>query len=178
MMSNKETIYLGGGCFWCIEAIFSQVKGVYETISGYMGGKKEDAKYKNVCQGNTGHAEVVKIVFDNNIISFLKILEIFFYVHDPTSINRQGNDIGPQYRSVIFYSSKNQLKIIEKFVSKINRKFEDEIVTEVIMMMEFFKAEDYHINYYNLNQNQTYCSLVISPKVESFKEKFRNYLTN
>ena len=102
MMLNKETIYLGGGCFWCIETIFSQVKGVDEVISGYMGGNKEDANYKNVCSGNTGHAEVVKVVFDKNIISFSKILEIFFYIHDPTSLNRQGNDIGTQYRSVIF----------------------------------------------------------------------------
>ncbi len=178
MMLNKETIYLGGGCFWCIEAIFSKVNGVDKVISGYMGGKKEDAKYKNVCTGNTGHAEVVKVVFDSNVISFSKILEIFFYIHDPTSINRQGNDIGSQYRSVIFYSSKGQLRVIEKFITKISNNFKDEIVTEVTSKMEFFQAEDYHIDYYNLNQNQSYCSIVISPKVKSFKKKFRNYLTN
>ena len=178
MMLNKETVYLGGGCFWCIETIFGQVNGVDEVISGYMGGKKEEAKYKNVCTGNTGHAEVVKVVFDINIISFSKILEIFFYVHDPTSMNRQGNDIGPQYRSVIFYSNKSQLKFIENFIKKISKKFNDEIVTEVNSKMQFFQAEDYHVDYYNMNQNQTYCSLVISPKVKFFKEKFRDYLTD
>tara|TARA_B100000963_G_C22599045_1_gene659323 strand:- start:1416 stop:1949 length:534 start_codon:yes stop_codon:yes gene_type:complete len=177
-MLNKETVYLGGGCFWCIETIFGQVNGVDEVISGYMGGKKEEAKYKNVCTGNTGHAEVVKVVFDINIISFSKILEIFFYVHDPTSMNRQGNDIGPQYRSVIFYSNKSQLKFIENFIKKISKKFNDEIVTEVNSKMQFFQAEDYHVDYYNMNQNQTYCSLVISPKVKIFKEKFRDYLTD
>ena len=119
MMANNETIYLGGGCFWCIETIFNQVKGVEEVISGYMGGDKEDANYKDVCSGNTGHAEVVKVVFNNNIISLSKILDIFFHVHDPTSINRQGNDIGTQYRSVIFYSSELQLKEIENMLLKI-----------------------------------------------------------
>ena len=177
-MLNKETIYLGGGCFWCIETIFAQLNGVVEVISGYMGGNKEEAKYENVCTGKTGHAEVVKVLFDINIISLSKILEVFFYVHDPTSVNRQGNDIGPQYRSVIFYSKKSQIKVIDNCIKKINNKFNDEIVTEVNSKMEFYKAEDYHVDYYNLNQNEIYCSVVISPKLESFKEKFRNYLTN
>ena len=175
-MGKKETIYLGGGCFWCIEAIFNQIKGVEKVIPGYMGGKKEDANYKDVCSGNTNHAEVVKVIFDVNIISFSKILEIFFFIHDPTSLNRQGNDIGSQYRSVVFYSSKNQLEVIENFIIKINNKFKNNIVTEINSLMEFFQAEDYHINYYNLNKNQPYCNLVISPKLISFHEKFKNNL--
>ena len=175
-MGKKETVYLGGGCFWCIEAIFNQINGVEKVIPGYMGGKKEEANYKDVCTGNTKHAEVVKVVFDINIISFPKILEIFFYIHDPTSLNRQGNDIGSQYRSIIFYSSKNQLKVIENFLIKINNKFKNNIVTEINGLMEFFQAEDYHIDYYNLNKNQPYCNLVISPKVISFHEKFKKYL--
>lgn len=175
-MGKKETVYLGGGCFWCIEAIFNQIQGVEKVIPGYMGGKKEEANYKDVCRGNTKHAEVVKVVFDINIISFPKILEIFFYIHDPTSLNRQGNDIGPQYRSIIFYSSKNQLKVLENFLIKINNKFKNNIVTEINELMEFFQAEDYHVDYYNLNKNQPYCNLVISPKVLSFQETFKNYL--
>ncbi len=178
MMLNLETIYLGGGCFWCIETIFKQVNGVEEVLSGYMGGKKDDANYKNVCSGNTGHAEVVKVVFDLSIISFSKILEIFFYTHDPTSLNRQGNDIGSQYRSVIFYSSEDQLKKIRRVLSRIKDKFENKIVTQINYKMEFFEAEDYHNDYYNFNQNQPYCRLVISPKVESFQEKFKKHLKN
>ena len=177
-MGKKETVYLGGGWFWCIEAIFNQINGVEKVIPGYMGGKKEEANYKDVCTGNTKHAEVVKVVFDINIISFPKILEIFFYIHDPTSLNRQGNDIGSQYRSIIFYSSKHQLKVTENFLKKINNKFKNNIVTEINSLMEFFEAEDYHIDYYNLNKNQPYCNLVISPKVQSFQEKFKNYLKN
>ena len=177
-MGKKETVYLGGGCFWCIEAVFNQIKGVEKVIPGYMGGKKEEANYEDVCTGNTKHAEVVKVLFDINIISFPKILEIFFYIHDPTLLNRQGNDIGSQYRSIIFYSSKNQLKVIENFLIKINNKFKNNIVTEINGLMEFFQAEDYHIDYYNLNKNQPYCNLVISPKVLSFQEKFKNYLKN
>ena len=173
---NKETIYLGAGCFWCIETIFSQVNGVNEVISGYMGGDKEGANYLDVCKGSTGHAEVVKVVFDTNIISFSKILEIFFHIHDPTSLNRQGNDIGTQYRSVIFYSSESQLKKIKEILSKIKDKFNNKIVTEITAIMEFYQAEDYHINYYNLNKSQPYCNLVISPKVLSFQENFKNYL--
>ena len=175
---NKETIYLGAGCFWCIDAIFNQVNGVNEVISGYMGGNKEGANYKDVCKGSTGHAEVVKVVFDANIISFSKILEIFFHIHDPTSLNRQGNDIGTQYRSVIFYSSESQLKKIQEILSKIKDKFNNKIVTEIAASMEFYQAEDYHINYYNLNKSQPYCNLVISPKVATFQEKFKNYLKN
>ena len=177
-MVNNETVYLGGGCFWCTEAVFSQINGVEKVIPGYMGGKKEDANYKDVCSGNTNHAEVVKVIFDVNIISFSKILEIFFFIHDPTSLNRQGNDIGSQYRSVVFYSSKNQLEVIESFIIKINNKFKNNIVTEINSLMEFFQAEDYHIDYYNLNKNQPYCNLIISPKLLSFQKKFKNYLKN
>lgn len=171
-MKNKEIIYLGGGCFWCIESIFNQLNGVEVVISGYMGGTKNTANYHDVCTGKTRHAEVVKVVFDNDIISFSKILEIFFYVHDPTSLNRQGNDVGTQYRSVIFFSSQNQLKVIESEISKIKVHYKKKIVTEVKRNMEFYEAEDYHINYYNLNKSQPYCNLVISPKILSFQKKY------
>ena len=175
-MKNKEIIYLGGGCFWCIESIFNQINGVEVVISGYMGGTKNTANYHDVCTGKTRHAEVVKVVYDNNIISFSKILEIFFYVHDPTSLNRQGNDVGAQYRSVIFFSSEKQLKVIESEISKIKIQSKKKIVTEVKRNMEFYEAEDYHINYYNLNKSQPYCSLVISPKISSFQKKFKSLL--
>ena len=177
-MSKNETVYLGAGCFWCVENIFSQIKGVEEVISGYMGGKKEEAQYQIVCKGNTRHAEVIKVVFNTNIVSFSNILEIFFYVHDPTSLNRQGNDVGPQYRSVIFYSSQNQLKVIRKIISKIKNKYEKGVVTEVTKALEFYKAEDYHVNYYNLNKNQPYCKIVISPKISSFQIRFKEFLKN
>ena len=174
-MLNKGLVYLGGGCFWCIESIFNQVNGVEEAISGYMGGTKETANYKDVCSGRTGHAEVVKVVFDKNVISFSEILEIFFYIHDPTSLNRQGNDVGPQYRSTIFFSSEYQLEVIENEISKIKIQSNNKIVTEVKSAIEFYQAEDYHMNYYNLNKNQPYCSLVILPKISSFQKKFKKF---
>ena len=176
MMANKEIIYLGGGCFWCIESIFNLINGVEVVTSGYMGGTKNTANYRDVCSGDTEHAEVVKVVFDTNIISFSKILEIFFYVHDPTSLNRQGNDVGTQYRSVIFFSSENQLKVIESEISKVKIQSNKKIVTEVKRNMEFYEAEDYHNNYYNLNKSQPYCSLVISPKISSFQKRFKEFI--
>jgi len=172
----KGLVYLGGGCFWCTESIFRQINGVKEVVPGYMGGTREEANYKDVCTGNTRHAEVVKVVFDHNIISFSKILEIFFYVHDPTSLNRQGNDIGAQYRSVIFFSSKDQLKVIENEIYKIKILSNKQIVTEVKRAIDFYEAEDYHINYYNFNKNQPYCSLVITPKILSFQKKFKKFI--
>ncbi len=176
MMINKEIIYLGGGCFWCIESIFNLINGVEVVTSGYMGGTKNTANYRDVCSGDTEHAEVVKVVFDTNIISFSKILEIFFYVHDPTSLNRQGNDVGTQYRSVIFFSSENQLKVIESEISKVKIQSNKKIVTEVKRNMEFYEAEDYHNNYYNLNKSHPYCSLVISPKISSFQKRFKQFI--
>jgi len=176
MMINKEIIYLGGGCFWCIESIFNLINGVEVVTSGYMGGTKNTANYRDVCSGDTEHAEVVKVVFDTNVISFSKILEIFFYVHDPTSLNRQGNDVGTQYRSVIFFSSENQLKVIESEMSKVKIQSNKKIVTEVKRNMEFYEAEDYHNNYYNLNKSHPYCSLVISPKISSFQKRFKQFI--
>ena len=176
MMINKEIIYLGGGCFWCIESIFNLINGVEVVTSGYMGGTKNTANYRDVCSGDTEHAEVVKVVFDTNVISFSKILEIFFYVHDPTSLNRQGNDVGTQYRSVIFFSSENQLKVIESEMSKVKIQSNKKIATEVKRNMEFYEAEDYHNNYYNLNKSHPYCSLVISPKISSFQKRFKQFI--
>jgi len=171
-----EEALLGGGCFWCLEAIFKRVKGVIETECGYSGGKRENPTYEQVCSGATGHAEVVKIKFDNEKIGYEEILEIFFFVHDPTQLNRQGADIGTQYRSVIFPLNKKQEEIAKKVVKKLNPIFENKIVTTIEPFKAFWKAESYHQNYYENNPYQGYCQVVISPKIEKFKKDFQKYL--
>ena len=176
MMTNKEIIYLGGGCFWCIESIFNQIKGVEVVISGYMGGTKNTANYHDVCTGKTRHAEVVKVVFDNNIISFSKILEIFFYVHDPTTLNRQGNDVGKHYRSIILFEDLEEKEIIENFTKKMNEEiFDNKIVTEIKKFTTFYKAEEYHQDYFKNNQYQPYCKFVISPKLSKARKELSKY---
>jgi peptide-methionine (S)-S-oxide reductase len=174
----NDTITLGAGCFWCVEAAFMQLKGVVSAKSGYSGGFIKNPSYKEVCSGNTGHAEVVQIVFDSTIISVATILEAFFTVHDPTQLNRQGNDIGTQYRSAIFYHSESQKEIAEKAVKAANESGEwnSPIVTEVKAFDVFYPAEDYHDNYYNLNKDQPYCSMVITPKMNKFKKKFHHLI--
>jgi peptide-methionine (S)-S-oxide reductase len=169
---------LGGGCFWCMEAVFQRLNGVLEVYSGYMGGETENPSYKEVCTGNTGHAEVVQITFDIQRISFDDLLDIFFEMHDPTTLNRQGNDVGTQYRSVIFYHTpEQQKKALEKIrqleKSKVHQK---KIVTQVLPAQTFYKAEAYHQNYYNLNPEQPYCKLVINPKIEKLNKMFAKYL--
>ncbi len=178
-LSNKmEVATLGGGCFWCIEAVFLELNGVSSVVSGYSGGNIENPTYKAVCSGNTGHAEVCQITFDSSVISFEEILEVFFTVHDPTTLNRQGNDIGTQYRSVIFYHSQEQKKIAEKVIKEFTDKkiYPNPIVTEITEYKKFYAAEDYHQNYYNNNADQPYCAYVVAPKVAKFRQKFINKL--
>lgn len=179
MGSGKiEVATLGAGCFWCVEAAFMQLNGVESAKSGYSGGHIKNPSYKEVCNGNTGHAEVVQIKFDPTIISFAEILEVFFTMHDPTQMNRQGNDIGTQYRSAVFYHNEEQKQIALKAIEAANEThtWSNPVVTEVTAFEAFYPAEDYHDNYYNLNKDQPYCSMVITPKMEKFKKKFHDKL--
>ena len=174
--NNKqiEIATLGNGCFWCTEAIFQQVKGVLSVKSGYSGGKTIHPDYKSVCTGTTGHAECLQMKFDNQIISFEKILEIFWNTHDPTTLNRQGEDIGTQYRSVIFYHDETQLQIAKQYISQLNAsgKYSNPIVTSLEPFKEFFPAEDYHQNYFLLHKEAPYCQFVVKPKVEKFQKSY------
>ena len=167
--STKQTIVLGGGCFWCLEAVYQTVKGI-EIRSGYAGGTVKNPTYKEVCQGTTGHAEVVEITYDSNVITLEKILEIFFLMHNPTTLNRQGNDIGTQYRSIILYSNEKEKQIIEQSIKVAQKNYKEPIVTEVTKLDSFYKAEEYHQNYYKRNPNQGYCRFLIQPKVQKMKK--------
>ena len=169
---------LGAGCFWCIEACYSQLQGVLEVYPGYAGGHKLDPTYQEVCGGNTGHAEVARVVFDDEKVTFDELLELFWFVHDPTQLNRQGNDIGTQYRSVIFYHSEFQKERADYFISKLTREkvWENPIVTEVIEINNFYRAENYHHNYFELNPQTAYCQAVVRPKVEKFRKVFESKL--
>ena len=168
-MNSK--IYLAGGCFWCTEAIFNRVEGVKKVIPGYIGGNVKNPSYKEVCSGKTGHAEAISIEFDKTIISLDKLLLIFFQTHDPTQLNRQGNDFGTQYRSAIFYTDIKQKKITENIIKKLSQSIykNKEIVTKIELAKDFFEAEKEHVNYYDLNSNQPYCQVVINPKLEKLK---------
>jgi len=174
MSSKKEITTLGGGCFWCLEAAFDQLKGVESVESGYMGGQVQNPTYEAVCMGNTGHAEVVQVTFDPSIISYREILEIFFAIHDPTTLNRQGNDSGTQYRSAIFYHSPEQKTIAEDVIAFFTKEkiFDQPIVTEVVPAVTFYIAEDYHQEYFVQNPSQPYCAYLISPKVAKFRQQF------
>lgn len=171
-----QSIVLGGGCFWCTEAIFQRVKGVVSVQSGYSGGTVEDPSYEQVVSGNTGHTEVVKVEYEESEISLLNILEIFLKTHDPTTLNRQGNDIGFQYRSVIFVNTDEEAIIARELIHKLNAEkiYKDPIVTAVEMLSNFYKAENYHQDYFNQNSNQSYCRVVIDPKVKKFLEQFKD----
>ncbi|HAY33158.1 MAG TPA: peptide-methionine (S)-S-oxide reductase MsrA [Ignavibacteria bacterium] len=173
-----EQATLAGGCFWCIETIFRDLKGVESVISGYSGGSTKNPTYEEVCTGKTGHAEVVQISFDPEVIGFDKLLEIFFHIHDPTTLNRQGADAGTQYRSAIFYHSENQKDISEEVIKKFNESklWDDPIVTEVSGLDVFYPAEDYHQDYYNNNKDKSYCSLVIAPKVRKFYKDYKDLI--
>jgi len=171
-----EKILLGGGCFWCIEAAFRRVEGVVSAVSGYAGGKNPNPTYQQICTGSTGHAEVVEVSFNTEVISCEEILEIFFTIHNPTTLNAQGADVGTQYRSVIFYYSDEQKECAKKVVSKIKSDFRDPIVTELSEVPEFYVAENYHQNYYDLNPSQGYCQVVISPKIEKLNKAFKSKL--
>ena len=173
-MAKEETAVFGGGCFWCIEAIFQRLTGVTHVESGYMGGQIENPTYQQVCGGNTGHVEVVRVTFNPGEITYRDLLDVFFTVHDPTTLNRQGNDAGEQYRSVIFYSDEEQQRIAEQMIAQLNadKAFPEPIVTAVEPAEKFYVAEDYHQNYYNENSRQPYCMFVISPKLAKFEQKF------
>jgi methionine-S-sulfoxide reductase len=166
-----NSIVLGGGCFWCLEAVYQRVKGIEKVVSGYGGGDIENPTYNN--HGN--HAEVVELIYDNNIISLEKILEIFFYIHDPTTLNRQGNDIGEQYRSIIL-CCEDEVGLAEKAKTESQRNWHDPIVTEIKILNKFYKAEDYHQNYYNSNSSAGYCQVIINPKLAKFEARFQEYL--
>lgn len=178
--NGLDTATFGAGCFWCVEAVFQRVKGVISVESGYMGGSVKNPTYREVCTGRTGHAEVCQLIYDPSVISFDELLEIFWQTHDPTTLNRQGADVGTQYRSVIFYHSEFQKQRAEYYKEKLNQEkaFDAPVVTEITPASTFYKAEDYHQNYYNLNPNQGYCAFVIAPKLEKFKKAFSNKLKN
>lgn len=169
-----ETATLGAGCFWCVEAVFQRLQGVKSVVSGYMGGHLKNPTYRQVCDGTTGHAEVAQITFDPSVVTFEEILEVFWYTHDPTTLNKQGNDVGTQYRSAIFYHTPEQKMKAELFKKKLDeaKLWKDPIVTEISPAAEFYPAEDYHQNYFNDNGNQPYCVFVVKPKVEKFKKVF------
>lgn len=175
-MEEKATF--GNGCFWCSEAIFERVKGVSSVVSGYSGGHVKNPGYKEVCSGLTGHAEVIQITFDPSLVSFLELLEIFFKTHDPTTLNRQGADVGTQYRSVVFYHSEEQRKTTEEIISSLDAEgiWKDPIVTELSSFEKFYPAEDYHQEYFENNSTQGYCRMVIQPKVEKFTKVFKDKL--
>ena len=180
MNSNYETAILGGGCFWCSEAVFLQVKGVISVSSGYSGGFIKNPSYREVCNGTTGHAEVVKITFDPSVIKYSEILDIFFHTHDPTTLNKQGGDVGTQYRSVIFYNNVQQKSEAEKIIKDLEESsiFSRPIVTAVEKLTNFYMAEDYHQNYFAENPNEAYCNLVVRPKVDKFKKNYSEKLKN
>ncbi len=176
---NKESqATFGGGCFWCIEAVFDELQGVKKVESGYSGGKISNPTYREVCSGLTGHAEVVRVYFDSDVISYKELLAVFFSIHDPTTLNRQGADVGTQYRSVIFYHNKSQKTEAEEFIKELQSEgvFSSRIVTEVSPAEAFYVAEDYHQDYYENNPSQPYCQVVINPKMKKFREKFRENL--
>ena len=175
---GQEAATLGGGCFWCIEAVFDSLKGVSSVESGYTGGKNPNPTYKQICNGDTGHAEIVRVTFDPQTISFRDLLDVFFTIHDPTTLNRQGNDAGTQYRSAIFYHSPEQKTTAEQVIAELTaeKAFGDPIVTEVVAAPVFYVAEDYHQEYFVNNDNQPYCQFVVAPKVAKFRKKFADRL--
>ena len=178
-MSDKlEKATLGGGCFWCTEAVFQDLKGVYKVVSGYAGGQVENPTYHQVCTGRTGHAEVIQVTFDPEIISFEDLLYVFWRTHDPTTLNRQGADVGTQYRSVIFYHTEEQKAVAEKSKAETDASglWYNPIVTEISPLTHFYEAEGYHQNYFNQNGNQPYCRMVIDPKVRKFRKEFQTKL--
>lgn len=174
---TKEATF-GAGCFWCIEAVYKEMKGVISVDSGYTGGKTLNPTYKEVCSGTTGHAEVARIVYDDSILSFDELLEVFWFVHDPTQLNRQGNDVGTQYRSVVYYHDDNQKVITERYKQKLSEEkvWDNPIVTEISPLETFYFAEDYHKDYFELNPGNAYCQAVVRPKVEKFKKVFADRL--
>lgn len=178
MSKTMEIATLGAGCFWCVEAIYSELHGVLQVVPGYMGGEVRNPSYREVCEGKTGHAEVAQITFEPSVVDFRTLLEVFFQTHDPTTLNRQGNDVGTQYRSVIFYHSHEQMCVAKETLRELNESgaFASSIVTDVTEAQEFYVAENYHHDYFKNNPGQAYCSMVIRPKMEKFRRVFNNRL--
>lgn len=176
--AHLDTITLGSGCFWCVEAVFQELKGVEKVTSGYSGGKIKNPTYREVCSGLTGHAEVCQLVYDPKVLPIADLLEVFWKTHDPTTLNRQGADAGTQYRSAVFYHTEEQKKAAEYYKEKLDQSgaFKDKIVTEITPFSNFYAAEDYHQNYFKDNASEPYCRIVIQPKVEKFKEAFKDKL--
>lgn len=175
MAQQLETATLAGGCFWCTEAVYKELKGVSDIKPGYSGGHVKNPSYREVCNGTTGHAEVIQLTFDPAVVSFSEILEVFFMTHDPTTLNRQGNDVGTQYRSAVFYHNEDQKQTAEKVIRLFEQEkvYDKPIVTEVTAFDKFYVAEDYHFNYFARNKNEPYCQYVVAPKVEKFKKIFK-----
>lgn len=174
--SNIQTIYFGGGCFWCVEAVFEDIKGVTDVTSGYAGGNSKNPSYNQVSSGQTKHAEVCKITYDASKIKLQNLLEIFFLTHDPTTLNRQGNDIGYHYRSIVLFNNNKEEEVIKKYIVEANKNlYENNIVTEVKKFENFYKAEQYHQGYYKLNTQQPYCNAVITPKILKARKKLNKY---
>jgi peptide-methionine (S)-S-oxide reductase len=171
---NREVATLGGGCFWCLEAVYDDLKGVTDVVSGYAGGNVPNPSYERVCSGMTGHAEVVQVTFDPSVISYREILDVFFSIHDPTTPNRQGNDVGTQYRSIILYHSPQQKAVAEELIAELGRSggWKNQLVTQVEPLKEFYPAEEYHQEYFRKNPYQPYCQLVVAPKVTKAHQKF------
>lgn len=178
-MSNDHKATLGGGCFWCVEAAFEIVDGVSEVVSGYSGGHSDNPTYREVCSGNTGHAEVVQLTYDPAVVSYRELLEVFFTIHDPTQLNRQGPDVGPQYRSIILYHDQGQKNSAESLIEAISESdvYDDEIVTQLEPFEEFYRAEDNHQNYFEKNPNQAYCRRLIPPKIKKLKQEHPEVLS-
>lgn len=175
---SSEVTTLAGGCFWCLEAVYDDLKGVTDVVSGYMGGARPNPSYEQVCTGTTGHAEVVQLTFDPDVVSFKDLLDVFFTIHDPTTLNRQGADVGTQYRSAIFYHSAEQKAAADEVIGKLtaDKLWNNPIVTQVVPVETFFAAEDYHQNYFVQHPNQGYCQVVIAPKVAKFRKHFLEQL--
>lgn len=175
---NLETVTLGGGCYWCVEAVYENLNGVKSVVSGFSGGKTINPSYKEVCTGRTGHAEVVQITYDKTITNLDEILKVFFTVHDPTTLNRQGADVGTQYRSIIFYHNEHQKQAAQKIIAALNKAkvYDSPILTTVEPFTKFYKAEPYHQDYYENNMDQPYCRMVIQPKIDKFEKVFKDKL--
>ncbi len=178
MNNNLKTAVFANGCFWCTEAVFKMLRGVLSVVPGYTGGDTPNPTYDNVCSGATGHAEAIKIEYDSTIISYEDLLTVFFYTHDPTTLNRQGNDVGTQYRSAIFYTTSEEKEKAEAVIKELNDKhaYDKPIVTEVTLLDHFYEAENYHHDYYENHKDQTYCNLVITPKLEKMQKRFAELL--
>jgi peptide-methionine (S)-S-oxide reductase len=174
--NNYKTAFFGAGCFWCVEAVFEELNGVIEVVSGYSGGSKETANYNSVCSGDSDHAEICQITYNPNIISFEILLEVFFLAHDPTTINKQGNDIGSQYRSIIFWNTDNERKLANQHINFLEESgVYDNVVTELVPFHKFYKAEINHQNYFTLNTNQPYCTFIIRPKLNKLRNKLKKH---